>query len=80
MGALFPEKSSASAAPGAFWESEKPAQTWKSWEREARLFLSVVRAIASIRMGAPEACARPARRRSLHDPPPRASVMRPKRP
>ena len=42
-------------------------RTWESWEREARLFLSVVRAIASIRMGVPEACARPERRRSLHE-------------
>ena len=42
-------------------------ETWESWERDARLFLSVVRAIASIRMGVPEACARPERRRSLHE-------------
>ncbi len=59
---------------------EKSGKTWESWEREARLLLGVVRAIASIRMGVPEACARPARRRSLHELPPRASLMRPKRP
>ena len=42
-------------------------ETWESWEREARLVWSVVRAPASIRMGVPEACARPERRRSLHE-------------
>ena len=46
---------------------QKTTKTWESWEREARLVWSAVRAIASIRMGVPEACARPERRRSLHE-------------
>ena len=41
--------------------------TWESWEREARLVWSAVRAIASIRMGVQEACERPEGCRSLHE-------------
>ena len=60
-GPLFFKKRCASAAPGAFWEP------WESWEREARLVWSAVRAPASIRMGVSDACTRQEVRKSLHE-------------